>query len=127
MGDLLSSISVLLVFLTFLLNGLQQQAEEILEIIKPGNDQKSKTDKINKKILMFFWIKCFPVSLTFGLVFYVLLPKAINIINASVFKIWNFDILDTVFILIEVGVIGLTIFAIYKSIQIVNKYYEKII
>ena len=126
MGDLLSSISVLLVFLTFLLNGLQQQAEEILEIAKPGIDQQAKTKKINNKILGFFWLKCLPVSLIFGLIFYILLPKTVSIIINSSFNIWNFDILNTVFFLIEIGVLGLTLFSIIKSIQIINKYYEKI-
>lgn len=124
MADLLSAISVLLVFLTFLLNSIEEKVSEKVTQRKPTEAQAEARKQFNNDTLRLLWIKTFPVILIFIVTFYSLLPKAIHIIKTSSLAFWNFDELNTIFVFIETGLLGLTIFAITKAYALTKKYYE---
>jgi hypothetical protein len=125
MADILSAISVLLVFLTFLLNGLQKDVDELLEARKPPEAQEEKLKQVNNTLLKLLWLKAIPVCLVFAVIFYLLLPKAIDIVSKDQLSLWNFDTLSTLFVFIEIGVFGLAVFGIFKACQLVGKYNSK--
>ena len=124
MADLLSAISVLLVFLTFLLNGIEKEVSENVLKKKPPAAQKEARNQFNNDTLKLLLLKTFPVTLIYIATFYSLLPKAVRIITTSKFSFWNFDELNTIFVFIETGLLGLTIFATTKAYQLIKKYYE---
>lgn len=124
MADLLSAISVLLVFLTFLLNGIEKDVNEKINQRKPTEAQTQARKQFNSEILQLLWLKTIPVTIIFIVTFYSLLPKAIHVLTVSSFALWNFDELNTIFIFIETGLLGLTIFATKKASSLVKKYYE---
>jgi hypothetical protein len=124
MADLLSSISVLLVFLTFLLNGIEKDVSEKITKRKPTEAQTVSRKQFNNDILRLLWLKTIPVTLIYIVTFYSLLPKAIHILTTSSFALWNFDELNTIFVFIETGLLVLTIFAISKAYVLTKKFYE---
>jgi hypothetical protein len=124
MPDLISAISVLLVFLTFLLNGIEKSVNEKVNQRKPTIAQTEARKQFNNDILRLLFLKIFPVTLIFSVTFYSLLPKAFHIVATSIFSIWEFDELNTIFVFIEIGLLGLTMFAITKAYALTKKYYE---
>ena len=125
MADLLSAISVLLVFLTFLLNGIEKDVSGRIIQRKPAAAQAEARRQFNNEILRLIWLKTFPVTVIFIVTFYSLLPKAVHILTTSQLKLWNFDELNTIFVFIETGLLGLTIFTVTRVYQLFNKYYEQ--
>lgn len=124
MADLLSAISVLLVFLTFLLNGIEKDVNEKILQRKPNEAQTEARRKFNIDILKLLFLKTLPLTLIYIATFYSLLPKAFHIMRISKFAFWYFDELNTIFIFIEIGLLCLTIFASTKVYQLYKKYKE---
>jgi H+/gluconate symporter-like permease len=124
MADLLSSIGVILVFLTFLFNSIEKEVSEKIRERKPEISQVEKRKQFNSELLKLFWLKTLPITIIYVITFYSLLPKAVHLLATSHFSIWHFDELATIFIFIELGLLGLTIFAISKSWQLIKKYRE---
>jgi H+/gluconate symporter-like permease len=124
MADLLSSISVLLVFLTFLFNTIEKEVTEKIAKRKPETQQTEARKQFNNELWKLLFLRTLPVTIIFIVTFYSLLPRAIQILTTSKFSFWNFDELNTIFIFIEFGLLGLTIYASTKTIQLIKKVRE---
>ncbi|MCZ7609665.1 MAG: hypothetical protein M5U17_05815 [Ignavibacterium sp.] len=124
MSDILSSISVLLVFLTFLFNAIEKEVSEKIIQRKPEVQQTEARRQFNNELLKLLFLKTLPVTIIFIITFYSLLPKAIHIITTSKFSFWQFDELNTIFVFIELGLLGLTIYATTKTVQLIKKVKE---
>jgi hypothetical protein len=114
MSDILAGISILLVFLTVLLSFISNGINDLLRTPKPGTARAEARVEFNSKLRFALFAQSIPVTLVFILVWYVLLPQTATIISTCHFDIWNFDTLKTIFVLIELGVLG---FIIYSGIQ----------
>lgn len=120
MGDFLSSISILLVFLSVLFNFIQGNVNATLKKLTP--DVEKITDRETRRIeLRWTLLKSFLITLAFGLVFYILLPKTLEIISISKFVIWGFDALATILTFIELGLGGFTIYGIIQTSRVIGK------
>ena len=122
MNDILSAIAVILVFLTFLLESIQIEISKILEEKKPESSQIAKIKIYRSKIKNILLLKSLPISTTFFIVTYILIPSCVKIIANSHLDFWNFNVFNTIFIFVEIGLIGMTCFSIYKSVELVKKY-----
>ena len=118
MADLLAAISVLLVFLTLLLSGMQKESDELLKSSAPLKAQTENYNAFRKKAL---WqiAKSLIITAVFFLIFWTLLPRTCRIIKVSHFDIWNFDELTTVFVLIELGVFGMFLFGLVYLVRLI--------
>jgi CBS domain containing-hemolysin-like protein len=121
MADLLSAISVFLVFLTFLLNSIEKEVLEALSTRKPETSQTVRLNKYKTDLKRLLYLKSLPVSLIYLVSFYVLLPDTIKIISSSTLNFWDFDELNTLFVFIELGLLGLTIYSIIRTFQLFKK------
>ena len=121
MADLLAAISVLLVFLTLLLSGMQTDSDELLKTSAPLKTQIDNYNTFRKKVL---WqiAKSLIITIVFFLIFWTLLPHTFKIIMASHFDVWNFDELPTVFVLIELGVFGMFLFGLVYVVKLIIHY-----
>jgi len=126
MADLLSAISVLLVFLTFLLTSIEKEVSDKTSQRKPEKAQTQNRKNFNNELLRLLFMKVAPVTLMYCITFYSLLPKAIHIVTTSTFHIWDFNELNTIFLFIEIGLLGLTAFAITKFSQLIKKIRDKV-
>lgn len=124
MADLLTSISVLLVFLTFLFNTIEKEVTEKIAKRKPETQQTKARKQFNNELWKLLFLRILPVTIIFIVTFYSLLPRAIQILTTSKFSFWNFDELNTIFIFIELGLLGLTIYASTKTFQLIKKVRE---
>lgn len=124
MADLLSAISVFLVFLTFLLNSIEKEVSDILSTRKPEAAQADRLKRYKADLRRIFFLKTLPISIIYLITFYILLPDAIYIISSSTLNLWDFDELKTLFVFIELGILGLTIYAIMKTYQLFEKIKE---
>jgi|WetSurMetagenome_2_1015567.scaffolds.fasta_scaffold85529_3 hypothetical protein len=122
MADLLSAISVLLVFLTFLFNEIEREVIIHINQSKPPVVQKVARKQFQRNTLKLLLLKVLPVTLIYIITFYSILPNTVNILNYSYISFWNFDALNTIFVFIELGLLGLTIFAITRLLQLIEKY-----
>lgn len=123
MAETLSAISVLLVFVTVLLSSIEQNVETILSK-RPQQEHKDKMRKYKRKIKNILCFKLIPISLIYTIVFYTLLPSTIEIISVSTFSFWHFDTLNTIFVFVEVGLLGLVIYSISKVITLFQELYK---
>lgn len=123
MAETLSAISVLLVFLTVLLSSIEQNVETILSK-RPQQEHKDKMRKYKRKIKNILYFKLIPISLIYTIVFYTLLPSTIEIISVSTFSFWYFDTLNTIFVFVEAGLLGLVIYSISKVITLFQELFK---
>lgn len=121
MGDLLSALSVYLVFLTFLLNSLEKEVSDILSQRKPEAAQTDKIKRYTADLKRILYFKTFPISIVYLTTFYILLPETIAIIKSSKANLWDFDELKTLFVFIELGILGITIYTLIKLSQLFKK------
>lgn len=121
MADLLSAISVFLVFLTFLFNSIEKEVSDILSTRKPEVAQTDRLIRYKSDLKRIFYLKTLPISIIYLITFYILLPDTVKIISISTLNIWDFDELNTLFVFIELGILGLTIYAILKTYQLFEK------
>jgi hypothetical protein len=121
MADLISALSVFLVFLTFLLNSLEADLKELLKKRKPDANQINSLNQYKLEFKKLFYLKSLPISIVYISTFYILLPKTINIINNSKLSFWEFDEFNTLFVFIELGLLCLMIYAFIKSFQLFKK------
>ena len=116
MSDLLSAISVLLVFLTLLLSGMQSESDDILATMPPPAAQTANYAAFRKRVTRQIF-KTFAITLIFLVICWILLPRTCGILRTSRFSPWHFDELPTIFVCIETGVLGMSVFG---SIYIVR-------
>ncbi len=121
MADILSAVSVLLIFLTFLLNVLEKQISEKIQSKPPEKAQIQKYKSYKEDIVKLLLLKSFPLTLIFICTFYSLLPLSVQIISISSLNLWNFDELNTIFIFVEVGLFALMVISILKLFDLIKK------
>jgi hypothetical protein len=121
MADILAAITVLMVFLTFLLQAIDNQITVQIDAPTPNVSKTIERAKFKKKLRVLLITKSIPITIAFAITSYTLLPKSISIIHHSRFDLWNFDILNTIFIFIELGAIGLTVYSTVKLVQLAKK------
>jgi hypothetical protein len=121
MNDVLSAIGVILVFLTFLLGSIQTEISKILEEKRPEVSQSAQVEIYKSKIRNTLYLKSLPISIVFAIISYLLIPSCVKIFKESCFDIWNFDVLNTIFIFVEIGLISMASFSIYKSVELAKK------
>jgi hypothetical protein len=121
MGEILSAISILLVFLTILLDLTSKEVNEIISQPKPDRNRTKELSAYNSKTRKVLFGKVIPIILSYIVTAYILLPKTIDIFRRSEFKIWNFDTLLTLFVSIELGLIVLVTVSIYLALKLISK------
>lgn len=111
MSDLLSAVGILLAIITLFFEKASSTISPVLEKTIPPKEQKIELEKTRKevekniKIVIIFSILYFSF-------FWVLLPTSIMIISKSTFSIWDFDAVNTIFIIINCTVFVFLIAAI---------------
>ncbi|MEI7526703.1 MAG: hypothetical protein WCJ95_20310 [Mariniphaga sp.] len=119
MSDIFSEISILLVFATVALDFF---IKDSYSFIKKGPPDLSKnTDvKIYNTERNIISIKLFAVFFFYAILFWLLLPKSIEIITKSHLDLWDFNILSTFYILINLCIVPFIILTIKSLINILK-------
>ncbi len=118
MGDLLSAVSILLVFLGYLFNSIDKEVGSALAEIRPDAAQTNKRADFKRKQQRVLFSKAVPITIAFAVVSYCLLPQIIEVIQSSRIAFWKFDTLKTLLVLIEFCFIGLTGFSFWRTLAL---------
>jgi uncharacterized BrkB/YihY/UPF0761 family membrane protein len=121
MDQALVAISVLLVFLSFMLQGLQRELDEKIHARVPEAEQTEARRTWRSALLALLWTRMVPTTLAFLAAFYTLLPSAVQILTKSSPSLWHFNALDTIFVFVELGLLGLVIYSGTICIRIVRR------
>jgi hypothetical protein len=124
MDSIISALSVLLIFILICYNYVDVDIKKYINKEKPSEVEKHARRKYISELRVTL-LKSVVINLIFLFVSYLLLPKVWEIITISEFTIWDFDLLNTIFVLIEIGLVGLMSFGIYRTFQIINRLYLK--
>ncbi|MDA3906527.1 MAG: hypothetical protein PF484_10675 [Bacteroidales bacterium] len=117
MGDIFSAISIILVFATVGLDIFAKESNNFISKQKPDNDKPTELSDFKKEKTIVL-LKLIGVLLFYIVLFWILLPKSIEILKTSVFAIWNFDMVQTFYVVINFGIlifIELTTNFIFKT------------
>lgn len=121
MGNLLAAISVLLVFLTFLFQSIDKEVSGKIDKPIPDVNKTNERARFKSELRKLFFLKSLPISIIYLTTTYSLLPKTVYILHHSKIDLWSFNPLNTIFVFIEYGLVGLTLYAILKTIQLYKK------
>ncbi|MFL5741386.1 MAG: hypothetical protein ACJ75B_14275 [Flavisolibacter sp.] len=121
MADLLSAISVFLVFLTFLLQIVDRDISAMIKESNPFQDKINDKKVFRKRLFKALFLKSIPITLIYLITAYSLLPKVVYLIKYGKIDLWNFDPLNTLFIFIQFGVTALFIYSAYKMAELIRK------
>ena len=100
--DALSAVSILTAILTFFIGLAKKGIAETLKIEpeRPGKvPELQEQRKFVRRILLLHGV---PVSVGPIVLFYVCLPQTCDILWTSTFDYWHFDIIWTLFVLLEI-------------------------
>jgi hypothetical protein len=120
MESIISALSVLLIFIVILYNFVEADVKKHLNNEKPREEEKISRKKYLKNLRLILF-KSLAINIVFLLAIYVLLPSSVMIITQSTLDFWKFDPLNTIFIFIELGLIGFFIYGIIRISQIIIK------
>lgn len=119
MSDILSSLSIILVFVTIALDIFIKEAEDFSSKSKPDSSQNKLLNKYNRTKSTLI-SKLSAVTFFYLLIFYLLLPNTIKIIDNSNFSFWKFDLVNTFYVIINFGLFILFIIALLKTYKLIK-------
>lgn len=118
MGDFLTAVSILLVFIIMFFEQLTAQFEELP--CMPDSEKKEECKKIKRKIRHLACKESILLLISLFL-FYLMLPDFVSNIRSSKIDFWSFDKVKTIFCSIEVLLFGFSGVIIIKLIQTLKK------
>ncbi len=120
MGDIFSAISIILVFATVSLDIFAKESDNFITKENPDKDKPTEqTDFKKEKNKLLF--KLIGVLLFYLLLFWLLIPKSIEIIKDSEISLWNFDIVKTFYVIINFGILIFIVLTTNYIYKIFNK------
>ena len=120
LSDIVAISGLLLTLVTFLFNLAWPQINEALsldEATTGGNAKKRCREKINRTILG----TVLPLFVAFFALFYINLPTAVKIISSSEITLWNFDVDDTLYVMVVYALAAFVIFNGSLLYRLLNK------
>lgn len=122
MRDILSSISIIVGIMSYLLNMVHADANDLLEEELPATGQSAARSRLRKKLRNTLYFKSLPILLGYLTLFYLCLPTTIDIIYNSVFVLWKFDIFNTIFMCLELSLLIFSVVSSILSIRLLKRY-----
>ncbi|MBN2572515.1 MAG: hypothetical protein JXA68_10335 [Ignavibacteriales bacterium] len=121
MSDIISAVSLIFVIIALTFNNQIKEINIILDEpdYEKGMNESRKHQK--NKSLKILIVKAIPLFLMFFVLFLILLPKAWELISESNLSIWNFNILTTLFLFIEIIILVFVIYDISIIINLIKK------
>ena len=109
LSDIVAISGLLLTLVTFLFNLAWPKITEALnqdEAISRDSARKRCREKINKIL----YGTVLPIFFAFFVLFYINLPTAVKIISSSKIAFWNFDVDNTLYVMVVYALLAFFIF-----------------
>ena len=120
LNDIIAVSGLLLTLTTFLFNLAWPKITLALDLDESTSGAKAKKrsrDKVNSTN----WFVVFPIFIAFFMLFYVNLPTVFKIISTSTFSLWNFDVDDTLYVMVVWALLACVIFNFFLFIKLLIK------
>jgi hypothetical protein len=88
----------------------------------PDETKRDAREIFRSKVLAKLRLQNVPVTLGLVVLFYLCLPSSVAVIVSSHIELWNFDLLPSLLLALEVGVGGCLVFAFALLIKMVRKW-----
>jgi len=109
LNDIIAVSGLLLTLTTFLFNLAWPKISSALELDESTSGDKAK--KRNRyKINSTNWFVVFPIFIAFFMLFYINLPTVFEIMRTSTISLWNFDVDDTLYVMVVWALLAFVIF-----------------
>ncbi|UAA37645.1 hypothetical protein KIH87_13110 [Paraneptunicella aestuarii] len=109
LNDIVAVSGLLLTLVTFLFNLAWPKITEALnqdEATSGDSAKKRCREKINKTL----YGTVLPIFVAFFVLFYINLPSAVKVISSSEIAVWNFDVDDTLYVMVVYALAAFVIF-----------------
>ena len=117
LNDIVAVTGLLLTLTTFLFNLAWPRINSAL-----NQDEATAGDiarkRCKEKIINVLWFTVFPFFVSFFVLFYVNLPAASKIILNSNIDLWNFDVDDTLYVMVVFALLAFVIFNGYLFVRL---------
>jgi hypothetical protein len=121
MTDIISAISLVLTIIALTFNSQVAEIKNILEEMDYDKSLPMSRKFQRNKVLKAISVKAVPLFLAFWILFYTLLPEAINIILNSKVSFWNFNAVTTLFVFVELIILLFAMRAFYVLFKLLIK------
>ena len=109
LNDIIAVSGLLLTLTTFLFNLAWPRISSALEYDESITGDKAK-ERCRKKINATNGFVVFPIFIAFFMLFYVNLPTAVKVMSTSQISLWNFDVDDTLYVMVVWALLAFVIF-----------------
>jgi len=120
LGDIYSAVSIILVFITILLDVIIREAVSYIQTSVPDSSKKKEIRELSRKGRKISRILIL-VLLFYTFIFYLLFPNTYRIIKLSQINFWNFDLANTLYVFINFCLLGFMVITIYYLRKIYKK------
>jgi hypothetical protein len=120
LNDIIAVSGLLLTLTTFLFNLAWPKISSALELDESTSGDKAKKrnrDKINSTN----WFVVFPIFIAFFMLFYINLPTVFEIMRTSTISLWNFDVDDTLYVMVVWALLAFVIFNLSIFVKLLIK------
>jgi H+/gluconate symporter-like permease len=118
LASLASAISIVLGVLTYFLTMVIESSGKVLAVLMPSKDQDAARKKLRKSLARSLFSSALPMLTAFALLFYLCLPTTVIISHSSNLQLWNFDLLKTIFVFLELAIAACLILSIIVAAQL---------
>ncbi|HHX8270983.1 TPA: hypothetical protein ACVOYV_004212 [Vibrio diabolicus] len=120
LNDVVAVSGLLLTLVTFLFNLAWPRISAALDIDENTSGEKARKRE-RESITYVAWLVVFPIFISFFALFYVNLPSAVEIISTSQLTLWNFDVDDTLYVMVVWALLAFVIFNLFTFIRLLRK------
>lgn len=120
LNDIVAISGLLLTLVTFLFNLAWPKIKDALEQDEAISGDRAR-QRCREKINNTAWGTVFPILVAFFVLFYVNLPTAFNIIENSEIALWDFNVDDTLYVMVVYALAAFVIFNGYIFCKLLGK------
>ena len=124
MNETISTISLLLALLAILSGVFYPRINKILKENKPGKGKKLDRKNYKWRIRGVITFHCLPLLISYIFLFYVCLPSTIEIRQVSNFDPWNFDVINTIFVFVNILLFIISVFYLVTLGRLIHCLYK---
>jgi hypothetical protein len=127
--DVLDSLQTLTIFVAFVTVLFALRYPDISKKLReplPDKERKSEAwEDARKNLRTPFWSQCFVLVVLTVIPAYLFLPLSIRVMENSRFSLWDFDTLETGFVLLTAYLVAFFVWSLYLGIEFAKKTYAK--
>jgi hypothetical protein len=124
MSEVLSAVSILIVFFTIFLDLLSRRVDNLIQQKKPSSAEYVAQKTLIRNYRKTIYGMAIPLSLGLCVILYVFLPTTVNIIKTAHFMLWDFNPLEVLYVVINTGVLVLMILSVILLVRLIQRLRE---